>query len=414
MTALFGQRIYYGWVIVATLGVTETVSWGILYYVFSVFLVPMRADLGWSDATLTGAYSLALLVSGFAAPFVGRWIDRRGPRWLMTAGSLLGVALVLAWSRVGNELVWYLIWAGMGLAMSATLYDPAFTAVNPWFERNRSKAFLLVTLLAGFASTIFLPLAAWLEEVQGWQSALVTLAVILFLLTVIPHALFLRRRPEDLGLHPDGAAAEPLPPETMPVEPSGMEVRAALRDPTFWWLAAGFALGTFSTVAVGVYLIAYLTDRGDGARFAAFATGLIGAAQVAARILATALGNRVSQITLTAIVFAIQALAMAILLKWEAEAGVLLAVLLLGMGRGVVTLMRPTLLADIYGRRNFGAINGALAFILNIARAIAPLAAGLAFGVLDSYTPVFWGLGVVSLLAGAFILGAGRTAGATD
>src|SRR5215203_6144360 len=117
-------RIYYGWVIVATLALTETVSWGILYYAFSVFLVPMRTALDWSEATPTGAYSLALLVSGIAAPFVGRWIDRRGPRVLMAGGSLLGVAMVLAWSQVGNLLAYYLIWAGMGLAMSATLYDP--------------------------------------------------------------------------------------------------------------------------------------------------------------------------------------------------------------------------------------------------------------------------------------------------
>ncbi len=412
MVDRLGNRIYYGWVIVATLSLTETVSWGVLFYVFSVFLVPMNAELGWSEATLTGAYSLALLVSGFAAPLVGRWIDRRGPRWLMTGGSLLGVALVLAWSQVGSLLAWYLIWAGMGLAMAATLYDPAFTAVTAWFERDRSKAFLLVTIAAGFASTIFLPLAAWLERTQGWQSALVTLAGVLFVFTVIPHALLLRRRPEDMGLHPDGTHLEgAIEPWSSPSEPVGAELREALRDPTFWWLAGGFALGTFSTIAVGVYLIAFLVERGDGVGFAAFATGLIGAAQVAARILATALGQRVSQLTLTALVFAVQALAMAILLRWDANAGVLLAVLLLGMGRGVVTLMRPTLIADFYGRRNFGAINGALAFILNIARALAPVVAGVAFGVFGAYDPVFWMLGGVSLLAGLLILGAGRAAG---
>jgi MFS family permease len=82
------QTIYYGWVIVAALGLTETVSWGVLYYAFSVFLVPMQRELGWSTGTLTGAYSLALLLSGLAAPLVGRWLDRHGPRMLMTAGSV--------------------------------------------------------------------------------------------------------------------------------------------------------------------------------------------------------------------------------------------------------------------------------------------------------------------------------------
>jgi len=97
-----GRRAYYGWVVVGVFALTETVSWGILGYAFSVFLVPMRDELGWSEATLTGGYSLALLLSGLAAPAVGRWIDRRGPRMLMTGGSVLGVLLVLAWSRVGD------------------------------------------------------------------------------------------------------------------------------------------------------------------------------------------------------------------------------------------------------------------------------------------------------------------------
>lgn len=406
----FRDRVYYGWVIVATLALTETVSWGILYYAFSVFLVPMRSALGWSDAQLTGAYSLALLVSGFAAPFVGRWIDRRGPRVLMTAGSLLGVLLVLAWSRVDSLPVWYLIWIGMGLAMSATLYDPAFTAVNAWFDRKRAKAFLLVTIAAGFASTIFLPLTALLVEERGWRGALVALAGILLVLTVLPHALFLRRRPEDVGLQPDGASTDPADTHGDASLPrASAELREALRDRAFWWLAAGFALETFSAVAVGVYLIAYLTDRGDGIRFAAFATGLIGAAQVGARILATLLGNRVSQVTLTGIVFAMQAVAVAILLQWQTNAGVLLAVLLLGMGRGVVTLMRAGLVAQFYGRTNFGAINGSLAFILNAARALAPVAAGLAYAALGGYQPVFWCLAAISLLAALAMIGVSRT-----
>jgi cyanate permease len=187
-------------------------------------------------------------------------------------------------------------------------------------------------------------------------------------------------------------------------------LREALRDPAFWWLAAGFALETISAVAVGVYLIAYLTDRGDGARFAAFATGLIGAAQVAARILATMLGHRVSQVTLTGFVFALQAVALAILLEWQVNAGVLLAVLLLGMGRGVVTLMRAGLVAEFYGRRNFGAINGSLALMLNGARALAPIGAGIAYGLLGGYRPVFWGLAGISLLGASMMIGVSRTA----
>jgi MFS family permease len=404
-----GQRAYYGWTIVGTLALTETVSWGVLYYAFAVFLVPMRHDLGWSEATLTGAYSLALLLSGLCAPLVGRWIDRHGPRALMTAGSILGVLLMLAWSRVDNLLAYYLIWAGLGIAMSATLYEPAFTTVTAWFERDRARAFLFVTIAAGFASTIFLPLSGWLVGDLGWRDALIALALILAVLTILPHGFLLRRRPEDLGLLPDG---RPLGERSeasanYPIR-TGAQLREALADRSFWWLAIAFSLETFSTTAVAVHLIPYLTDRGDGARFAAAATGLIGAAQVAARILATLFGKRLSQIALTGIVFGLQAVAVIVLLEWQSRAGVLVAVLLLGMGRGVVTLMRAGLIAEFYGRLHFGAINGTLALFLTGARALAPVSAGLAYALAGGYRPVFWTMAMISLLGAGAMVGVSR------
>ena len=133
-----------------------------------------------------------------------------------------------------------------------------------------------------------------------------------------------------------------------------------------------FLLETFATVAVGVHLIPYLTERGDGAAFAAGATGLIGAAQVGARVVATVFGGRLSPVALTAWVFGLQAIALAVLMGWPDRAGVLIAVLLLGAGRGVVTLMRTGLVAEFYGRAHYGAINGMLALFLAGARALGP------------------------------------------
>jgi sugar phosphate permease len=396
-------------VVAGTLAFTETVSWGILYYAFSVFLVPMRDEFGWSAAAVTGAYSLALLISGLAAPFVGRWLDRRGPRALMTAGSLLGALLVVAWSRVGDLTLYYLIWAGIGLAMAATLYEPAFATVTRWFERDRSRALLLVTVAAGFASTIALPLSGWLVDRFTWRTALLVLAAILAVATIPPHALLLRRRPEDLGLLPDGAAPrQDAAVDAQAVFSEGVSVGDALRDPAFRWLTLAFFLETFSAIAVGVHLIPYLTERGDGARFAAAAAGLIGAAQVGARVLATVFGNRLSQVALTALVFALQAVALVVLMGWQTRAGVLSAVLLLGAGRGVVTLMRPGLVAEFYGRTHFGAISGMLALFLTGARALAPVGAGVAYTLAGSYDPVLWGMATVSALAALAMIRVGQ------
>ena len=170
--------------------------------------MPMHEEMGWSRTVLTGAYSLGLLVSALAAPLAGLWLDRHGPRGLMTLGSALGSALLLVWASVEDLWAVYLMWAGIGLTMAATLYEPAFAVLAKWFERGRARAFLLVTLAGGLASTIFLPLSAWLVGSEGWRGALIALAAILALLTVVPHAMVLRRRPQDFGLLPDGAYPE--------------------------------------------------------------------------------------------------------------------------------------------------------------------------------------------------------------
>lgn len=401
--------IYYGWKIAGALAVTETVSWGILFYAFSVFLVPMQAELGWSLAVLTGAYSLALLCSGLTAPLVGRWIDRHGSRGLMTAGSVLGVACVLAWSRVDSIAVYYLTWAGIGIAMAATLYDPAFTTLIRWFERDRARAILLVTIAAGFASTIFLPLSSVLVEWLTWRPALVALAGVLAVGTIPLHALVLRSRPEELGLRVDGAnAAELASSSRRPVASGGSSLHAAVHERSFWLLTTAFVLQQYASVAIALILIPYLIDRGDDPAFAATATGLIGAAQVVARIVSTAVGERVSAVVLTAIVFAFQAVAVGVLVGWESHVGIIFAVLLFGTGRGVVTLMRPQLIGDFYGRAHFGAINGTLAMALQGASALAPISAGLAVGLLGGYGPLLWGMGGLSVGAAAVMLELGR------
>ncbi|SDX75424.1 hypothetical protein SAMN05661080_01066 [Modestobacter sp. DSM 44400] len=118
------------------LSVTETFAYGVLFYSFAVFLVPMREALDASTAQLSAALSLAMGVTGVAAVGVGRWLDRHGPRWLMTGGSLLGGASVVAWSQARDLTHLYLAFVGVGLAGAAVLYEPAFALINTWFRRG--------------------------------------------------------------------------------------------------------------------------------------------------------------------------------------------------------------------------------------------------------------------------------------
>src|SRR5690606_3356366 len=125
--------MYYGWALVVTLGVTATVSYGILWYGFAAFITPMGADLGWSKTQITGAVARAEVVAGACAMPIGRWVERPGARGLMTTGSALATVLLIAWSRVDSLPEFYAVWALMGVAMAAVLYEPAFAVVATWF-----------------------------------------------------------------------------------------------------------------------------------------------------------------------------------------------------------------------------------------------------------------------------------------
>ncbi len=393
---------YYGWLLASGLGVTEIVSWGVLYYAFSVFLTPMEDELGWSRAATTGAFSLALLLSAVAAIPVGRWLDRHGARLLMTVGSCAAVLLVLGWAAATTLPSFYLVWAGIGLVMAAVLYEPAFAVMAVWFDRKRTRALTVVTLIAGFSSTIFLPLSAWLVQVQGWRPALVTLAVVLALGTIPIHALLLRRRPEDLGLHPDGEPTRSARPD----EPARQDVPVsqALRDPDFRWLTLAFCLSTGVAFGVHVHLVPILLDRGFAPTLAATLAGLVGATQVVGRLCMAPVASRVSLRLTTAGVLGMLPLAMVVLLLVPGVVGVFLFVVLFGAAKGCLTLVRPAFVADMYGREHYASIAGVLAFAVILVQAVAPVGAGIAYDRLGGYTAILWASVLVGVIASLAVL----------
>lgn len=391
-------RLYYGWVMVATLSLTEITSWGILYYAFSVFLTPIGAEMGWSIAQMTGAYSLALLISGVAAIPAGRWLDRNGPRGLMTAGSVAATMLVVAWSRVESLLGFYLVWAGIGLVMAAVLYEPAFVVVTTWFRRYRARALTLLTFVAGLASVIYIPLSEWLVSGYGWREALLILAVLLAVGTIPLHALVLRRSPEALGLAPDGEPSAIQRGGSLVAEPR-VTAREALRSRTFWWLIAAFVLATLATMTMTVHLIPFLIGRGFGSGFAASAAGAVGLLALPGRLIFTPLGGRIPRRVVTAAIFAIQTVSLAVLVVVPGTWGVVLFVVLFGAGFGAITPARAALVSDLFGASSYGAINGVVALCITASRAVAPVGAGRLLVAAGSYTPVIWLVAGLSALA---------------
>jgi predicted MFS family arabinose efflux permease len=401
-------RGFYGWRIVGVLAVTETVSWGILYYAFSVFMVPMQRDLGVSTATVSGAFSVALVVMGVSALAVGRWLDRHGGRGLMSWGSVLAVAVVASWSQVQETWQLYVVFAGLGVAGSMVLYEPAFAVVVRWFDRRRARALLVITVVAGFASTIFVPTAAALEHALGWRDALLVLAGVLAVTTVLPHALVLRRDPADLGLAPDGDG--PPRVEAAPAADGlGATVRDMWAEPRFRWLTLAFALHTLAVIGVSVHLFPFLREQGHPTAFAAAATGALGALSVTGRLVVTGLFARIRTDRVTSGVFAVQAAAAVVLLAAPSSAtAAVVFVVLFGLGFGVGTIARPALVVEAYGVARFATVSALMGLALAAAKVAGPVSVGASRTATGSYDGALVALVVVTL---ASALALSRAAG---
>ena len=390
-------KIYYGWYITGTLAITETVSFGVLYYAFSVFITPLEATMGWSRSEITGALSLAFLVSAFAGFGVGYWLDKYGARFLMTLGSILATLLMFAWAYADTLRDFYLVWFGIGLCMSAVLYEPAFVVVANWFDKHRSMALAIVTLLAGFASTIFLPLTQWLIDIQGWQMAIISLGLILGVTTIPLHGLVLRSSPDEMGLQLDGA--EPPDDDLLDIPKTGVSLHDALRTTSFWAFVFSFSVALLASSAIRVHFIPYLQELEYSAADAAWLAGLIGAMQVLGRLIFAPLERRLDTRHLVAALFIIQTVAMVILFFAELRASVMLFVVIFGASYGATTLARPVLLADLYGRAHYGRINSVSSFVLVLSLTAAPIGAGILYEQFGSYQPVIVILVILSILA---------------
>jgi MFS family permease len=378
---------FAAWSQVLTLSLTEITSWGVLYYTIAVVLGPMERDLHWSQAAITGGYSLALLISGLMGVPMGRWLDHtRSPRALMAAGALLGVAGLVVWSGVTSQPVYYGLWIVLGIAMAATLYEPAFTTVAAWFPR-RERALTVLTTVSGLASVIYLPATALLVEHFGWRTALLLLALALLLGAALPHAILLR----------------PYPPASHVTDEAELAGESPWRMWRFWQLVSGFALAQLAISALVVYLIPYLGQQGMATTQAATASGLIGVIAILGRILVTWRSSPQSRAALTAILFLALALGIVALTLVRGPVGLALFLILFGAGFGMFSPARAGLVADRFGTRIYGRVNGQLALVITLARAAGPSVVGLLLLQGASFTEIFWLLAVFAALGGALL-----------
>jgi hypothetical protein len=352
------------WRLVPALGVAQIVSWGALYYAIAVLGAAIGADLGLSPANVFGAYSVGLLLSGLISPMAGRAIDRYGGRIVLTVGSAVA-ALALFWlSRVASALEYYLAWALGGIAMGLTLYDPAFAALAQHFGTSYRRALTALTLFGGFASTVFWPLAQLGLVHLGWRGTLAAFAALQLLLCLPLH----------WWLIPAAAAGGPA--DSVDAPGAAPRARSSAMSPPFVALAASFALNAFVFSAIAAHLIGMLRGGGIGADDAVWIAALIGPMQVVGRIVEIGFGPRVRPATVAVIAAGLLIVAMVVLLAGAriAAGAALVFAVFYGLSNGVMTIVRGTLPAEVFGRSGYGSLLGRLAAPSLIARAAAPVA----------------------------------------
>jgi MFS family permease len=380
----------------AALCVTEVVSWGVLYYAFPVALSELTADTGWSATSATAAFSAGLVVSALAGVPVGRWLDRFGPRRVMTAGSVLATPAIAAVALAPGYWWFLAAWLVVGVAMAAVFYQAAFAALTQWYGPDRVRALTALTLVAGLSSTVFAPLTAALLGSLSWRTTYLVLAGLLAVVTIPLHALALTPP------WPNAVAARSGADRVRP------PIGPVVRSPGFLLLAGALTFTAFGLYAASLTLIPLLTGRGLSAPLAATTLGLLGAGQLLGRVGFAPLTARTTPLARTVGIVAASAGAIALLAVVPGPPVVLvLLAVVAGAVRGAGTLLQATVVADRWGTGSYGALSGVFAAPITGAAALAPWVGTALAEALGSYPLMFAVLaGLVAIAAGAAALSA--------
>jgi MFS family permease len=372
-------------VLIFSSGVIELMSWGALYYAVPVLYGPIGRDTGWSQVVLTLMYSCALIVAALLGPLVGAIIDSHGPRKLVIGGALIGAFGLVLMGLAPSPAVFAVGILTIGVAQSATLYPPVFAALTIWFGPRRNTALTIVSLFGGASSAVFAPVFATLSDEVGWRLTLMIVATVFAAVTSATAWFGLRARwPSVQRAHPvDGAA--PL-----------KDITGSAR---FRRLQLSMLLTGLGLYAVTLNLVALVQEQGHPYAFAALVFGLVGAGQVAGRLLYLPLARWGSPRGQTVFQVASAAAAIALLGFADTTTAIVVAAVVAGMVRGAHTLVTTTGVADRWGAAQFGALSGRFNRPVALGIAVAPFAGAGAAHLSGGYATATLAMACVTALA---------------
>lgn len=410
---------YYGWVVVGVVFVTMAICVN-ARTAFSLLFPPILDEFGWERGVTAGAFSFGFIVSAVLSPLLGRLMDRRGPRFVMEIGVVATAAGLILATVAGEP--WH-IYVTLGMLVGAGTTFTGYTGqalfLPNWFVRRRALAMSIAFAGVGVGSIVMLPALQAFVERNGWRAGC-TLLGVLALVVLVPLNLLLRRRPQDIGLAPDGDADTPAAVQarrTNVVDPAWAAVdwtlARAIRTARFWWIAVAYFGALFSWYAVQVHQTKYLVETGFGKAEAAWALGAVSLAGVPGQIALGWLSDRIGR----EIVWAIGSLGFCItyvaLLALEAYPSVVLLYTMViaqgALGYGVTSVI-GAIPAEIFEGKHYGPIFGTLMLSALAGGAVGPWFMGFVHDRTGSYTLAF-GVAIACSLLSAFAIWRARPSG---
>jgi MFS family permease len=390
--------LFYGWCIVAVAFVTMAIGVN-ARTAFSLLFPPILDEFGWDRSVTAGAFSFGFLVSAVLSPWVGRLIDRRGPRIVLEAGAVAVAAGLLLATRVREP--WQL-YVTLGLLVGTGANCVGYTAhaafLPRWFVRRRGLAMSLAFSGVGVGSILVLP---WLQTIiarDGWRAACGAMGV-LVVAVLAPLNLLVRHRPEDMGLEPDGARARQgaaAAVATNVVDPAWVAIEwtlaRALRTARFWWIAAGYFAAMFAWYLVQVHQTKYLIEIGFSPRDATWALGFVSLAAVPGQIGLGHLSDRIGREWVWSIGNLGFALCYTLLLAMaQAPSATLLCLMVAAQGilGYSLTSVIGAIPAEIFEGREFGTIYGSLTLATIAGGAAGPWIGGVLYDATGGYGGAF-------------------------
>ena len=399
------SRIFYGWWIVGAAFLVALYVGGVVFYGFTAIFEPIANDMGWSYAQISLAASLRGLELGFLAPVTGILTDRLGPRRLIFGGAVITTLGLFMISRTTSLATFYGAFALIAIGMSATTLTVLMTAIANWFRLKIGIASAIAMSGFGF-SGLMVPLIVRLIEVYDWRTTMVILAAGM-LIIVLPLSFVFRHRPEHYGYLPDGRKEVPVTPGINATQPQTAELniqaRHALKAITFWRIALTFLIHAMLISTVITHIMPYLSSIGINRSRASLVAMILPILSVGGRLSFGWLGDKYGRRHTVAAAFAMMTAGL-LFFSYVPAVGLWLLIpflLLFGVGYGGSTATRPSMVAEYFGRANYGTILGLMVGINAVGAIIGPPLAGWVFDTWGSYQGIwlaYSGLAIVGSL----------------